>query len=151
MRALILAAGLVAAGFVAAGFVAAGFVAAGFVPVLLTAQAAPRWQEIGTTSTGNAVYLDARSVKTADGIITATVRVVYTEPVSTPQGPITGSRAVAMFDCAKKTVAVKESIIWHDERKGTVYRRSAPAQPGFGPALTSTFAHVALEHLCAKK
>lgn len=115
-------------------------------------QAAPRWQEIGKTSTGNMVYLDPRSVKTApDGIITATVRVVYTEPVPTPQGPITGSRSVTMFDCAGKKVAVKENIIWHDERKGTIYRKSAPKLPGFGPALTSTFAHVALEHLCAKK
>lgn len=127
--------------------------------VLLTAagaraesQAAPRWQEIGKTSTGNMVYLDPRSVKQgADGIITATVRVVYTEPVPTPQGPITGSRSVTMFDCVGKKVAVKENIIWHDERKGTIYRKSAPKQPGFGPALTSTFAHVALEHLCAKE
>lgn len=116
----------------------------------LGAQAAPRWQEIGTTSTGNPVYVDPRSIsRDSAGIITATVRTVYAEPVSTPQGPITGSRAVAMFDCANKRVAVKESIIWHDERRGTIYRESRPRQPGFGPALTSTFAHVALEHLCA--
>ncbi|MDH5235518.1 MAG: hypothetical protein OEW77_11205 [Gemmatimonadota bacterium] len=115
------------------------------------AQSAPRWQEIGKTSTGNSVYLDPRSVSTKDGIITATVRVVYAEPVSTPQGAITGSRSVAMFDCAKQLVAVKENIIWHDEKKGSIYRKSAPKQPGFGVALTSTFAHVALEHLCAKK
>lgn len=111
-----------------------------------------RWREIGKTSTGNPVFIDPRSVsKGADGIITATVRVVYTEAVDTPQGPITGSRAIAMFDCANQKVAVKESIIWHDEAKGTIYRKSAPAQPGFGPALKSTFAHVALEHLCAAK
>lgn len=116
------------------------------------AQGTPRWQEIGKTSTGNPVYLDPRSVsRDSAGIITATVRVVYAEPVDTPQGPITGSRAVAMFDCAAKKVAVKESIIWHDERANKAYRRSKPAKPGFGPALTSTFAHVALEHLCAEK
>ena len=118
-------------------------------PLLLTAQRPPQWKAIGTTSTGNAVFVDARSITTEEGIITATVRVVYAEPVSTPQGPITGSRSVAMFDCAKRTVAVKENIIWHDEQKGTAYRRSAPKVPGFGVALTSTFAHVALEHLCA--
>jgi len=116
------------------------------------AQGAPRWQEIGKTSTGNPVFIDPRSVqRDSAGIITATVRVVYVEPVDTPQGPITGSRAVAMFDCAVKRVAVKESIIWHDERASKAYRRSKPAQPGFGPALTSTFAHVALEHLCAAR
>ena len=54
-----------------------------------------------------------------------------------------------VIDYYNALVAVKENVIWHDERAGTVYRRSAPAQPGFGPALTSTFAHVALEHLCA--
>lgn len=112
----------------------------------------PRWQSIGTTSSGNAVYLDPRSVsRDSSGIITATVRTVYAEPVATPQGPITASRATAMFNCTAKTVAVKESIIYHDERAGTVYRRSAPARPGFGPALTSTFAHVALQHLCTPR
>lgn len=121
------------------------------LPGRATAQGAPRWQDIGTTSTGNHVYLDTRSVSTKDGIITATVRVVFSEPVSTPQGPITGSRSVAMFDCAKQMVAVKENIIWHDEKKGTIYRKSVPKQPGFGVALTSTFAYVALQHLCAAK
>lgn len=118
----------------------------------LGAQGSPQWREIGKTSTGNTVYLDPRSVaRDSSGIITATVRVVYATPVETPQGPITGSRAVAMFDCKERKVAVKESIIWHDERRGTIYRRSVPARPGFGPALTSTFAHVALEHLCATR
>jgi hypothetical protein len=113
---------------------------------------AQRWQEIGKTSTGNSVYLDPRSVSRApDGIITATVRVVYTTPVDTPQGPITGSRSIAMFNCTAKKVAVKENIIWHDEARGTMYRKSNPAQPGFGPALTSTFAHVAMEHLCSAR
>ncbi len=117
----------------------------------VTAQA-QRWQEIGKTSTGNSVYLNPRSVsKAPDGIITATVRVVYATPVATPQGPITGSRSIAMFDCTAKKVAVKENIIWHDEARGTMYRKSNPAQPGFGPALTSTFAHVAMEHLCAAR
>lgn len=120
----------------------------------LTAQSAapraPRWQEIGKTSTGNTVYLDARSVsRDSAGIITATVRVVYKDSVATPQGAIRGSRATAMFDCAKKLVAVKENIIYHDEARGTVYRRSAPARPGFGPVFTSNFSGVALQHLCA--
>lgn len=123
--------------------------------VLLLAPAAAqaqRWQEIGKTSTGNSVFLNPRSVsKAPDGIITATVRVVYTTPVDTPQGPITGSRSIAMFDCTARKVAVKENIIWHDEARGTMYRKSNPAQPGFGPALTSTFAHVAMEHLCAAR
>lgn len=118
----------------------------------LSAQAAPRWREIGKTSTGNTVYVDPRSVsRDSTGIITATVRVVYSVPVETPQGPITGSRAVAMFDCVAKKVAVKESIIWHDESRGTIYRQSAPARPGFGTVFTSNFSAVALEYLCASR
>ncbi len=116
------------------------------------AQASTRWEEIGKTSTGNPVFLDPRSIsRDSLGIITATVRVVYATPVDTPQGPITGSRSVAMFDCAAKRVAVKENILWHDERRGTIYRRSAPARPGFGPALSSSFAGVAMDHLCAER
>lgn len=113
------------------------------------AQGNSRWQDIGKTSTGNPVYLDTRSVKDSLGMKVAIVRTVYVEPVSTPQGPITGSRARAMFDCAGQKVAVLENIIYHDEAANRVYRRSAPAQPGFGVAMQSTFAHVAMQHLCA--
>lgn len=116
------------------------------------AQAAnTRWQDIGKTSSGNTVYVDARSVKDSVGMKVAIVRTVYAEPVSTPQGPITGSRARAMFDCVNQKVAVLENIIYHDERANRIYRQSAPRQPGFGPALQSTFAHVALQHLCAAR
>ena len=76
-----------------------------------------KWQEIGKTSVGNPVYVDPKSVKKgADGIVTATVRVTFVKPVSTPKGPITASRTVAMFDCGKKVVAVKENTYYHDEK-----------------------------------
>jgi hypothetical protein len=118
--------------------------------VPLGAQRAPRWQEIGKTSTGNTVFIDPRSVsRDSVGIITATVRVVYKDTVATPEGAIRGSRSVAMFNCATRQVAVKENIIYHDEARGAVYRRSAPARPGFGPVFTSNFSGVALQHLCA--
>lgn len=117
----------------------------------LSAQGNSRWTEIGKTSTGNPVFIDARSVKDSAGMKVAEVRTVYAEAVSTPEGPITGSRARAMFDCAEQKVAVLESVIYHDERANRVYRRSAPRIPGFGPAMTSTFAHVAMQHLCAAR
>jgi hypothetical protein len=110
---------------------------------------AQRWREIGKTSTGNAVFIDPASVSKRDSIITATVRVVYSKAVDTPKGPITGSRAVAMFNCARKTIAVKENIIWHDERAGRIYEKRTPRQPGFGPVFASNFSGVALAHLCA--
>jgi hypothetical protein len=117
----------------------------------LAAQPSKRWQEIGETSTGNKVYVDPKSISTKDSIITATVRVVYAKPSDTPKGPITGSRAVAMFNCASKKVAVKETIIWHDEAKGTMYEKRTPKIPGYGPVFTSNFSGVALKYLCESK
>lgn len=112
---------------------------------------APKWQEIGKTSVGNPVYLDTKSVKKgADGIITATVRATFVKPVSTPKGPITSSRTIAMFDCAKKTVAVKENWYYHDEKTNKVYQHSAPGKPGFGTTIKGSLPDVALAHLCAK-
>ena len=87
-----------------------------------------RWREIGKTSVGNPVFIDPRSVKKgADGIITATVRATFVKPVVTSKGPITASRTVVMFDCAKKTTAVKENIYFHDEKTNSVYQRTAVA------------------------
>ena len=110
-----------------------------------------KWQEIGKTSVGNPVYVDPKSVKKgADGIVTATVRVTFVKPASTPQGPITASRTVAMFDCGKKVVAVKENTYYHDEKTNRIYQHSAPGKPGFGPAIKATLPDVALQYLCSK-
>lgn len=110
-----------------------------------------RWQEIGKTSTGNAVFLDTRSVrKGSGGVITASIRATYAPPYETPKGQVTSSRVVAMFDCATMRVATKQSMLYHDEARGVVYSRRIIAKPGFGPALSSTFGDVALRHLCKK-
>lgn len=109
---------------------------------------AQRWTEIGTTNDGNKVYVNRATIVRQDSIVTATVRVVYTTPTPTPKGPINGSRAIAMFNCLRKTVAVKETIIWHDEAKGTIYLKRTPVIPGFGPVFNSNFSGVALRYLC---
>jgi hypothetical protein len=122
-----------------------------FVATSAVAQGS-RWRQIGTTSTGNPVFLDPRSVSTdTAGIITATLRSTYVKPVTTPKGPITATKATAMFDCTKRRVAVKETIIYHDEAAGRIYERRAPKIPGFGPVFTSNFSGVALDHLCAQQ
>jgi hypothetical protein len=107
-----------------------------------------RWQEIGKTSTGNPVYVDPKSVKKDAGIVTATVRVTFVDPVKVPQGKVTASRAVAKFDCAKKMVAVLENTMYTDEKSGAIYQKSVPKVPGFGPTFTSNFSGVALAYLC---
>jgi len=108
-----------------------------------------KWQEIGKTSVGNPVYVDPKSVKKgADGIVTATVRVTFVKPASTPTGPITASRTVAMFDCGKKVVAVKENTYYHDEKSNNVYQHTAAKTPGYGPAIKGTLPDVAMAYLC---
>jgi hypothetical protein len=108
-----------------------------------------KWQEIGKTSVGNPVYVDPKSVKRgADGIVTATVRVTFVKPANTPKGPITASRTVAMFDCAKKVVAVKENTYYHDEKANRIYQHTAAGKPGYGPAIKGTLPDVAMAYLC---
>jgi hypothetical protein len=95
------------------------------------------------------VFIDPRSVKKgADGIITATVRATFVKPVATPKGAITASRTVVMFDCAKKTTAVKENIYFHDEKTNSVYQRSAPGKPGFATTIRGSLPDVALAYVC---
>ena len=121
--------------------------------LLLAVATQGRWQEIGTTGTGNPVYVDARTVKTAkDGIISATVRVVYAKPVAVPgKGELTSSKAVAMFNCAASSFAVKESWVYHDEKAGKVYQHKVNAIPGYGPTIAGSYGDVAFKHFCAAK
>lgn len=126
---------------------------ASLVALLLVAspgQAQPTWREIGKTSTGNPVFVDPGSVKVAEGIVSATIRVTYTKPATTPKGKLTSARSRAMFDCARRTVASRENVLYIDEKRDAVFQRTTIAKPGFGPALDGSFAAVALAHLCTK-
>jgi len=118
------------------------------MPALALLVQAAAWIALGTTSTGNAVFADERSVRTVDGLVHATVKVVYAKPVATPTGPLGGAVTKAMFDCVRKTVAVKESTLYHDMARRTVYSKTVVGKPGFGPQMRGTFAQVALEGLC---
>ena len=113
------------------------------------AAAQARWKEIGKTSAGNSVYVDPRTVKKVNGIITARVRVKFDPPVKTAQGMWQTSQSLAMFDCAKSAVAAKETIYYADEKAGKIAERKVNAQPGFGPALGGSMTKLALDYLCA--
>lgn len=109
-------------------------------------------QQIGTTNAGNPVWLVTKSVKKgASGIITATVRTVFVKPVKTAAGTITSSRTIAMFDCARQAVAVKESWLWFDEVKEKAFEHTKPGLPGFAPPIGGTLPAVAMKHLCAAR
>lgn len=115
------------------------------------AGAQSRWKEIGKTSTGNSVYVDPRTVKTVNGIVSARIKVKFTPPVATPRGSWVTSQHLAMFDCTKSSVAAKESIYYADDAGTKVVERKTNAIPGFGPALGGSMTKVALDYLCATR
>lgn len=114
-----------------------------------TAQAQKKWTPIGTTSSGNQVFVDSKSIKKTGSLVAATVRVVFTTPVQTPKGAWMSSRTSATFDCAKKALAAKENVFYGDVRETTVVDRKVNKIPGYGPALGGSLGDVALKYLCA--
>jgi hypothetical protein len=121
--------------------------------VLLPATSAhgqTRWKEIGKTSVNNSVYVDPRSVKKVNGIITAHIRVKFTKPVDAGAGVVWGSsQHIAMFDCAKSTVAAKETIYFADTAGKKVVEKKTVGIPGFGSPIGGSMTKVALDYLCA--
>jgi hypothetical protein len=111
--------------------------------------AAGRWRQIGVTASGNPVFVDPKSVSRANGIVTATLRTQFVEPVQTPQGAWTSARTVAMFDCARQTVAVKENTYFIDEKKNIVAQHKVVGIPGYGPVLKGALPEVGMQYLCA--
>ena len=123
-----------------------------FVWVATEAAAQGLWKQVGTTNVGNPVYVHVRSVTTArDGIITATVRAVFVKPVKTAAGAITTSRTIAMFNCAKQVVAVKESWLFFDEAANRVYEHRKPGLPGYATVIGGSLPAVALKYFCPVK
>jgi hypothetical protein len=114
------------------------------------AHAQRAWKDIGTTSVGNHVYVDPRSIKRSGHLVKATVRVVFTEPVNARTGTWASSRTIATFDCAKKTLAAKENVFYADANSTKVTERTVIKQPGYGPALGGSLGGVALQYLCSR-
>jgi hypothetical protein len=112
------------------------------------AQAQKKWTPIGATSSGNQVFVDAKSVKRTGSLVAATVRVVFTEPVKTPTGTWMSSRTAATFDCAAKKLAAKENVVYGDAKETKVVDRKVNKIPGYGPALGGSMGALALDYLC---
>ncbi|HTK47705.1 MAG TPA: surface-adhesin E family protein [Gemmatimonadaceae bacterium] len=125
------------------------------VPLLLLLAvpsfAQKKWTPIGTTSAGNRVYVDAKSVRRTGALVEATVRVVFTEPVKTPSGTWMSTRTHATFDCAKKKLAAKENIVYGDARETKIVERKVNKVPGYGAIIGGSLGDVALKYLCASK
>jgi len=110
-----------------------------------------KWTPIGTTSSGNPVFVDLKSVKRAGDLVTATVRVVFVKPVATPKGDWTSGRVIGTYDCAKKAVAAKEQVYYGDKAEAKIVERKINKMPGYGPALGGSLPAVALDYLCKAK
>ena len=112
------------------------------------AHAQKKWTPIGATSSGNQVFVDAKSVKRTGSLVSATVRVVFTEPVKTPTGTWMSSRTTATFDCAAKKLAAKENVYYGDAKETKVVERKVNKMPGYGPALGGSMGAIALDYVC---
>ena len=112
------------------------------------AEAQKKWTPIGTTASGNPVFVDAKSVKRTDSLVSATVRVVFSTPVQTPKGAWMSSRTSATFDCARKRLAAKENVYYGDAKETKVVDRKVNAIPGYGPALGGSMGALALDYIC---
>ena len=112
------------------------------------AQAQKKWTPIGATSSGNQVFVDAKSVKRTGSLVAATVRVVFTQPVKTPSGTWMSSRTTATFDCAAKKLAAKENVYYGDAKETKVVERNVNKMPGYGPALGGSIGALALDYVC---
>jgi hypothetical protein len=112
------------------------------------AEAQKKWTPIGTTASGNQVFVDAKSVKRTDSLVSATVRVVFSTPVQTPKGAWMSSRTTATFNCARKRLAAKENVYYGDAKETRVVDRKVNEIPGYGPALGGSMGALALDYLC---
>ena len=117
--------------------------------VLASPAAAQKLLDIGKTSAGTPVFLETTSVSRANGIVTATVRVRLVPPIKHASGDLRSSRTIAMIDCAKQTVATKESWYYLDEAGKKIGMHKVVKLPGFGPSFAGSLADVAMRHVCA--
>ena len=113
--------------------------------------AAQRWKDIGTTSSGNVVSVDPKSVRKTGDHTAAIVRVVFTTPVKAARGTWKSSRSTATFDCTRRYLAVKENVYYSDEKSTKVVERSVNKMPGYGPGLGGSLGGIAVDYICGPK
>ncbi len=109
-----------------------------------------RWTQIGMTATKNPVFVDLKSVKTTGGIVTAALRVTYVEPLKVGKEGVNATWSTAMFDCAKRLIAVKQTTMFYNEKAGRVYEKRVVKIPGYGTTFKGSFSDVAMQYFCKK-
>jgi hypothetical protein len=117
----------------------------------IAASAQGRWKEIGKTTSGNRVFVDPKSVHAQKkDLIDATVRVLFTTPVESPQGALYSTRTKATFNCVTRRLAVKENIFYGNAKETKIVERKVNKIPGFGWVPEGSLGAVALDYLCRK-
>lgn len=111
-------------------------------------EAQTRWRDIGTTSSGNKVSVDPKSIRRDKGLVTARVRVVFTTPVKSRKGMWASSQTLATFDCAARKLAAKENVFYSDEKGTRVTEKTVNKIPGYGTVIGGSLGDVALRYLC---
>jgi hypothetical protein len=117
----------------------------------LAAQSARK--EIGRTSIGTptSVFVEPRTISRTGTVVTAAIRVALVPPLKHPKGELRSSRTLGMYDCAKRTVATKESWYYLDDAGKREGMHREVKIPGFGPISKGSVADVALTFLCEAK
>lgn len=117
-----------------------------------TLQAQAR-KEIGRTLIGTptAVFVEPRTISRTGTVVTAAIRVALVPPLKHPKGELKSSRTMGMYDCAKRTVATKESWYYLDDAGKQEGMHREVKIPGFGPVSKGSVADVALTYLCTTR
>lgn len=110
-------------------------------------------KEIGRTAIGTPtpVFVEPRTISRSGTVVTAAIRVALVPPLKHPKGELKSSRTLGMYDCAKRTVATKESWYYLDDAGKQEGMHREVKIPGFGPISKGSVADVALTYLCAAK
>lgn len=115
------------------------------------AQRSAARKEIGRTSIGTPtpVFVEPATITRSGTVITAAIRVALVPPLKHTKGDLKSSRTLGMYDCAKRTVATKESWYYLDDAGRQEGMHRQVKIPGFGPVAKGSVADVALTYLCS--
>lgn len=118
----------------------------------LVAIAAGDWRQIGSTPSGDEVFVSSLS-SPRNGQRTAWVRVQYKEPVKLPQGgPFLELRARVRFNCLSGSAVSNSEWLYSRDRGGKlVVSKKTRRDDQFGLTSEGGFGEIARDFVCKQK